>query len=216
MRRPRVDTARLWRQMKEEGCQESRACLIELYEALAPTTRRRRFPTVNAEFADDMEAEGRLALVKAVDRYDPSRGVAFTSYAIDLIEGAMRQYLRQEDWVSRSAREKERAGEEVAIVELVSLEEFLEAHPDTALPSREAPVVDQVLLRLDRDLIRGFVRWLPYRESVVLTLCYWQGLTLKQTAATLGFSESRVHQIHHETLQRLRSWLHATGATCAL
>ncbi|MBM3459962.1 MAG: sigma-70 family RNA polymerase sigma factor, partial [Armatimonadetes bacterium] len=68
--------------------------------------------------AEDLDQEGYMALVKAVDHFDPLRKVKFESYAISTIRGAMLEYLRREDWVPRSVRAKQkilaRAEEELA------------------------------------------------------------------------------------------------------
>ncbi len=57
---------------------------------------------------DDLISHGTIGLIKAVDRFDPRRGVKFETYAIAVIRGAVLEALRQEDWVPRSVREKAR------------------------------------------------------------------------------------------------------------
>jgi RNA polymerase sigma factor FliA len=57
---------------------------------------------------DDLVSHGTIGLIKAVDRFDPRRGVKFETYAIAVIRGAVLEALRQEDWVPRSVREKAR------------------------------------------------------------------------------------------------------------
>lgn len=43
---------------------------------------------------DDLVQEGYIGLVKAVDRYDPDKGIKFSTYACHLISGEVRHYLR--------------------------------------------------------------------------------------------------------------------------
>jgi len=62
---------------------------------------------------DDLVSHGTIGLIKAVDRYDPGRGVKFETYAIAVIRGAVLEALRQEDWVPRSIREKARRVQDV-------------------------------------------------------------------------------------------------------
>jgi RNA polymerase sigma factor for flagellar operon FliA len=57
---------------------------------------------------DDLVSHGTIGLIKAVDRFDASRGVKFETYAIAVIRGAVLEALRQDDWVPRSVREKAR------------------------------------------------------------------------------------------------------------
>ena len=50
---------------------------------------------------------------------------------------------------------------------------------------------------------------LPEKERMVLTLYYYEELTMKEIGLTLGVVESRVSQIHSAAVVRLRTALHA-------
>jgi RNA polymerase sigma factor for flagellar operon FliA len=64
---------------------------------------------------EDLVSCGLLALVAAVDRFDPAKGATFEQYAWTRVTGAIVDELRRQDWASRStrklARELERARE---------------------------------------------------------------------------------------------------------
>lgn len=47
---------------------------------------------------EDLRQEGVLGLVKAVERFDPEAGCAFSSFAMPYISGAIQQYLRDRGW----------------------------------------------------------------------------------------------------------------------
>lgn len=49
------------------------------------------------------------------------------------------------------------------------------------------------------------IELLPKREAVLLTLYYYEELTMKEVALVLGLTESRVSQIHSQMVLRLRS-----------
>ncbi|MEO7030692.1 MAG: FliA/WhiG family RNA polymerase sigma factor [Acidobacteriaceae bacterium] len=53
---------------------------------------------------------------------------------------------------------------------------------------------------------------LPERERMVLTLYYYEELTMKEIGATLGVVESRVSQIHSSAVVRLRAAMGAAKA----
>lgn len=55
---------------------------------------------------DDLYSSGVTGLVRAVERFDPSRNSKFESYAILLIKGAIIDELRELDWIPRSVHQK--------------------------------------------------------------------------------------------------------------
>ena len=57
---------------------------------------------------DDLVQAGMLALVETAGRYDPDRGVAFSTFAGRRIEGAILDVIRHDDWLPRSLRAKSR------------------------------------------------------------------------------------------------------------
>jgi len=90
---------------------------------------------------DDLISAGVLGLLDAIDKYNPSRGVLFKTYAEMRVRGAMLDSLRELDWVPRSVRRRARQveaayreieqqrgrpaeGEEVAAALGISVTEF--------------------------------------------------------------------------------------------
>lgn len=59
----------------------------------------------NVEF-DDLVSYGVFGLMDAIEKFDPSRGIKFETYAIARIRGAILDGLRSNDWVPRSVRQK--------------------------------------------------------------------------------------------------------------
>lgn len=99
----------LWRAYAQNRTQTNRDALVREYRPLVYKTRAYIVPTIPVRISgDDLEQEGQIALIKAVDLFDPRRKVKFESYAISLIRGAMLEYLRREDWVPRSVRSKQK------------------------------------------------------------------------------------------------------------
>lgn len=66
---------------------------------------------------EDLVSYGTMGLLDAIDRYDPSLGYAFQTYAASRIRGTILDELRRFDWISRTGREKihalERASEQI-------------------------------------------------------------------------------------------------------
>ncbi|MEA2286904.1 MAG: polymerase sigma-B factor, partial [Solirubrobacteraceae bacterium] len=76
--------------------QRARAALVERYIPLARSLARRyrRGP----EPLEDLEQVANLALVKAVDGFDATRDIAFSSYAVPSIVGAIKRHFRDHGW----------------------------------------------------------------------------------------------------------------------
>lgn len=55
---------------------------------------------------DDLISSGIVGLIDALDRFEPSRGIKFKTYAEFRIRGAMLDYLREMDWFPRSVRQR--------------------------------------------------------------------------------------------------------------
>ena len=82
----------------------------ELIERHLPLARRLARRYARARDADDLMQVASLALVKAVDRYDPARGASFASFAIPTIVGELKRHFRDARWALHIPRElQERA-----------------------------------------------------------------------------------------------------------
>lgn len=57
---------------------------------------------------DELMSAGAVGLMRALDRFDPARGLAFSTYAMSVIRGAMLDELRSRAWGTRAARSKAR------------------------------------------------------------------------------------------------------------
>ena len=90
------DTDALFRDYRESRDPAVRETLVERFLPLARRLARRY--ERGGESFDDLLQVASLGLVKAVDRYEPNRGVAFSSYAVPTILGELKRYFRDTGW----------------------------------------------------------------------------------------------------------------------
>jgi RNA polymerase sigma-B factor len=82
----------------------------QLVARFFPLSRRlaRRYRNTSESY-EDLHQVALLGLVKAIDGYDPDRGVQFTGYAVPTILGELRRHFRNSSWavhVPRTAQER--------------------------------------------------------------------------------------------------------------
>lgn len=60
-----------------------------------------------------------------------------------------------------------------------------------------------------KQILGALIDALPERERLVVTLYYYEEMTLKEIAAILGVTESRVSQIHSKVILKLQNKMHS-------
>jgi RNA polymerase sigma-B factor len=97
----------LFRRVRDQDCPEARELLVRRYLGLARGLAA-RYQGRN-EPLEDLRQVAVLGLLRAVDRFDPDRGYAFSSLAVPTILGEIRRHFRDHTWqvrVPRSLQER--------------------------------------------------------------------------------------------------------------
>jgi len=122
-----------------------RAALVERYLPLARSIARRY--ARGAEPLDDLFQVASVGLIKALDRFDPARGVAFSSFAVPTIAGELRRYFRDRTWAVRPPRDlQERA---------LAVERTSEELTNRLGRSPTVPQIGQALELPDEDVLEA-------------------------------------------------------------
>lgn len=135
------------------------------------------------------------------------RQVAAAIRAIEGETGAPAQAEEIAKEMGVSLEEYHKILSDSASARLFSYEETLEDPSSVRqAPKSDSPLPDEILFK---DQFQGrlseSIKRLPEREQMVLSLYYERDLNLKEIAAVLGVSESRICQLHGQAVVRLRT-----------
>ncbi len=98
---PNLETRRLFERWRQDRDPRARELLVQRFMPLARKLARRY---AGRETSDDLIQVASLGLLKAIDRFDPSRGTAFTSLAVPTILGELKRYFRDAGWFAHVPR----------------------------------------------------------------------------------------------------------------
>jgi RNA polymerase sigma-B factor len=102
---------RLFARYRARGDQAARDELVARFLPLAASLAQRYHR--GAEPLDDLVQVASLGLLKAIDRFDPARGTAFSSFAVPTIAGELKRYFRDKSWALRVPRELQESAQRV-------------------------------------------------------------------------------------------------------
>ncbi|MEA3331891.1 MAG: RNA polymerase sigma factor FliA [Campylobacterota bacterium] len=180
----------------------------------------------------DLSAIGTEELIKLARRYDETLNDSFWGYAKKRVYGAMLDYLRSLDILSRASRKLVKAID-YAVEEYMlhhneeptdeELAEILDESVDKVHDARIAstiytvmPLHDQLqvgdegssLAKIEKEelieVIKKVLSGYKEREQIIIQLYYFEELTLKEISDILNITESRISQIHKSVIQKIR------------
>lgn len=222
MQREAYDTltaARMQGRSAMQACAEQHLPLVAMMVRRCPQ---------NGREPEEMYQQGCIGLMKALARYDPSRGISFSTYAASMILGEMRMLSRLNApiHIPRTDREQRlrirkaaetlttRLGREPTITELASLlrmdsGELVLLMEDVTVASTDALSCEGTALHehlpddddwLSRVELRDLLARLPAQDQQLMHLRCMDGLSQRETAQRLGMTQMQVSR--RETVLR--------------
>lgn len=192
-----------------------------------------RFLGRGAEF-EDLCQLGSIGMLKAIRNFDTSYGTAFSTYAVPLIIGEIKRFLRDDGMikVSRELRQKgayllrrreeftAENGREPTVTELAqycgcSVEEAVEGlDAGNAVLSFSEPVGERALEDLigtdnidelcEREALRQAILELPKEEKQLVLLRFYRGYSQQKAGEVLGMTQVKVSRTEKKVLEKLR------------
>lgn len=187
---------RLFEEFKTSRSEAARDALAASYLPLADHFAR-RYKDRSIEL-DDLRQVARLALVKALDRFDPAVGVRFSTFAGRTIDGELKRWFRDKGWAVRVPRSLQESSQAIGAAQ----REFEQLHarsPTVAdLASMTGLDIDGVLEALDaRVNFTAEALDRPVRDQRAATM----GETIPSTDPS--FERSEMRMIVDELLETL-------------
>lgn len=102
--------------------------------------------------------------------------------------------------------------QEVNMSQMISLEDFLEQNHETGFDplslDRDTNQPEQRMEVVElKETLSEAIEKLPEKERTVVTLYYYEELTLKEISLIMKVSESRISQLHTKAIMRMRGKL---------
>ncbi|MGE4419912.1 MAG: RNA polymerase sigma factor FliA [Sulfurimonas sp.] len=180
----------------------------------------------------DLSAIGTEELIKLARRYDESLNDSFWGYAKKRVYGAMLDYLRSLDVLSRASRKlvkaidyaveeyrvshnEEPSDEELAEILGESVEKIHEARiastiyavmplQDQLQVGDEGSSIANIEMEELIESIKTVLGQYSQREQLIIQFYYFEELTLKEISEILDITESRISQIHKSVIHKIK------------
>ena len=183
---------------------------------------------------DDLVSIGAEELIKLARRYDKNQNDSFWGYGKTRVYGAMLDYLRSLDIVSRANRRMIKMIDEVIaqymdehgvepenryIAEVLGEDEqkikevrrvaaIYNVLPlDDQLESDQKDTLEQIEQEELIEKIMEVLETLPKRDQLIMQLYYFEELTYKEISEILDITPSRISQVHKRVITKIRDMI---------
>jgi len=180
----------------------------------------------------DLAAIGTEELVKLARRYDVTQNDSFWGYSKKRVYGAMLDYLRSLDIMSRATRKLVKAIDVEVLAYMAKFEheptneELAKKFDEPIKKIKEARVASEIysvmplheqlsepssnttMEEIEKDnlidIIKNVLGEFSERDQMIIQLYYFEELSLKEISSILDITESRISQIHKSVLKKIR------------
>ena len=189
-----------------------------------------RFSSSN-ENVDDLFQIGCIGLIKAIDNFDITQNVRFSTYAVPMILGEVRRYLRDNNSIRVSRSLRDTAYKAIYAREGLTRKNAREPTlMEIALDAIQSPVslyepiytdggdplyvMDQIKDKksseenwVEEISLREAMNRLPGRERHIIDLRFFEGKTQTEVAEEIHISQAQVSRLEKNALKAMRNYL---------
>ena len=213
---PSAEIQDLWALYRETRAPEIRDKIVEKYLPLVNIIAGRVVVGLPAHVdRDDLVSSGFFGLLDAIERYDVERGNKLSKrqkirryeQAVTALEGRLGRSATDDELAAElkiSKKELHDLVSQTNIATVIPLEEYVR----TESPSSQTIDPEENAEKNElRDTLAEAIDQLPEKERTVVSLYYYEELTLKEISLILHLSEARISQLHTKAVFRLRGFL---------
>ena len=181
----------------KNGSADARRKLIEHNLRLVAHVIKKYYPGTNEQ--DDLISIGTIGLIKAIDSFDPDKGIRLSSYASKCVENEGLMFFRGQQKTSQD----------------VSINEPIETDKDgnslTLMDTMcdDGDIIDELDLKMKCSRLYKILHILDKREREIIVLRYGlfggKPLAQREVAAKLKISRSYVSRIEKQAVEKLRN-----------
>jgi len=173
---------------------------------------------------DNLESAGILGLVEAAGQFDPTRGIAFTTFAYQRIRGAILDELRRncpvpqavlQNWTlireasvhmtppltseklsAQTGLTVEDVDDCISAMRLTRPESWADELCELPFPGNRVEEIDADSRRVEeKQLLADAIEELPEKMRLVVTMYYLDNMRMKEIGEVMNLSESRVSRL---------------------
>ncbi|NBK78815.1 sigma-70 family RNA polymerase sigma factor [bacterium D16-76] len=199
---PKALTAAQEKKCLEEmaaGSKQARRTLIEHNLRLVAHIVKKYYIN-NGNDQEDLISIGTIGLIKAIDSFDPGKGIRLSSYASKCIENEILMFFRS----------GKKSAQDVSINEPIDTDKDGNALTILDTMAVEDTILDNIDVRMKSEKLYGFIdQVLGQREKDIVCMRYGlrgcSPMPQRVVAKKLGISRSYVSRIEKKALEKLRA-----------
>lgn len=191
-------------ELYKNGDNTARDKLIEHNLRLVAHIIKKYYSSINDQ--DDLVSIGTIGLIKAIDTFDPTKGIRLSSYAARCIENEILMFFRNmkkssQDVSMNEPIDTDKEGNTLSLIDVMSVEDS---------------IVDDIDIKIKSEKLKQYINEvLSPRERIIIELRYGlngkKPLTQREVASIMKISRSYVSRIEKKSLMSLKKRFNKTN-----